>query len=290
VRLTADWDFAISRTPLDHGAAIALAALVGLGIAAWHYRRRFPLASYGFFCYLLLMAPTSSILPIADPVAERRIYLSMLGLLLIVVDAVSRVRIDAKKLAWAMAVVLLAAAAAAHARAAVWADPLALWQDTVRKSPGKRRVHFQLGSAYFDAGRCDLAAQEFETTAQLGAADYDLLVDWGLAYDCLNQPGEAISKLRQAAALEPTAHVYSQIGMIYAKRAQWADAIGALDAAEKIDPNYAMTYYYKGGVYLSQNQAAEAVVNYRRSLQLQQGYQPAIDGLVNAEKLLGGRR
>ena len=32
------------------------------------------------------MAPTSSILPIKDPIAERRMYFSMLGLLLIVVD------------------------------------------------------------------------------------------------------------------------------------------------------------------------------------------------------------
>jgi hypothetical protein len=52
--------------------------------------RRFPLASYGFFVFLILLAPTSSILPIKDPVAERRIYFAMLGLLLIVVDVLAR--------------------------------------------------------------------------------------------------------------------------------------------------------------------------------------------------------
>jgi tetratricopeptide (TPR) repeat protein len=214
----------------------------------------------------------------------------MVGLLLIVVDLMSRLQVNTKKLAWAMTALLLLAAAAAHARAGVWADPIALWQDTVSKSPQKRRDHFQLGSAYFETGRCDLAEQEFEKTAQLGKVDYDLLVDWGLAYDCLNRPGDAVSKLRQAAALEPTAHVYSQIGMVFAKRAQWGDALQALNAAQKIDPNYAMTYYYLGGVYLSLNQPAQAAASYQRSLQLQPGYQPAVDGLAQSEaRLRAGR-
>jgi len=57
VRLTADWDFPISKTIFDHGAIAGLIALVALAAAAWHFRRRFPLASYGFFAYLILMAP-----------------------------------------------------------------------------------------------------------------------------------------------------------------------------------------------------------------------------------------
>ena len=44
VNLTADWDFAISRNVLDHGALVGLLILVALIAAAWRYRRRFPLA------------------------------------------------------------------------------------------------------------------------------------------------------------------------------------------------------------------------------------------------------
>jgi len=290
VHLDADWDFPISRTAWDHGAIVGLAALVALAVLAWHFRRRFPLATYGFLSYLLLMAPTSSILPIADPIADRRLYLSMLGLLLMVVDAVGRLRVEPKKLATACGLVLLAAAWATHAHAAIWGDPVALWQDTARKSPNKRRVHFQLASAYYDAGRCDLAIPEYQKTAELEPPDYDLLVDWALAYDCANQIDPAVAKLRQAALLEPTAHVYSQIGMIYAKRAHWAEAMDALDMAQKIDPSYAMTYYYKGGVHLSQNQVPEAVADYRRAVELDRSYQPALEGLANAETRLRAMR
>ena len=77
VNLNADWDFPISRTLFEQGAVFVLSCLLALAALAWHYRRRFPLAGYGYFVFLVLLAPTSSILPIKDPIADRRMYLPM---------------------------------------------------------------------------------------------------------------------------------------------------------------------------------------------------------------------
>ncbi|HUI54831.1 MAG TPA: tetratricopeptide repeat protein [Bryobacteraceae bacterium] len=268
--LTADWDFAISRNLLDHGAIFGLAALVALAAAAWLLRRRAPLATYGFFVFLLLMAPTSSILPIKDPVAERRLYFAILGLLLIVIDLVARLKVDREILVAVAAAVLVAAAAVTHARAEVWNDAITLWQDTVRKAPDKVRPHFQLAMAYFNAQpqRCDLAVQEFQKTADLHPPDADLLLDWGLAYDCLNQLDQALLKLQQSAVMHPTAHVFSQIGMIFGKKEQWNDALQALAVAEKLDPTFSDTYVYRGVVHIKTNQALNAVQDFQRALQL----------------------
>jgi len=287
VRLTADWDFPVSRSVFDHGAIFGLVALVALAAAAWRYRRRFPLACFGFFAYLVLMSPTSSILPIADPLAERRLYLGMLGLLLIVVDLAGRIRTDPRKLAAALAALLLVAAAVTHARATVWADPVALWQDTAAKSPHKRRVLFQLASAYADAGRCQDAVEEYQKVAEAWPPNYDLLVDWALAYDCANQPDLALEKLRQAATMEATAHVYSQIAMIYGKRRRWAEALDALAVAERIDPNFATTYMYKGDIDLSLNHAAEAVADYTRALELEPALDVVRQKLADAQARVG---
>ena len=81
------------------------------------------------------MAPTSSFLPIKDPIVERRLYLSMIGLLFIVLEFLRRV--DVKQFNW-MAVlggVLLVAAFGTYQRYIVWSDPVILWEDTVAKSP-----------------------------------------------------------------------------------------------------------------------------------------------------------
>lgn len=294
--LSADWDFPISRTILDHGSIAGLLVLIGLSAVAWRYRRQYRLASFGFFVYLLLLAPTSSILPIRDPVAERRLYAAILGLLLIAVDLLSRVKLERKALAAACSAVVLILAVVTHARAEVWSSARSLWEDTARKSPEKPRVHFQLASAYCgpacggaqdqQAPRCDLAVQEFEKTAQLQKPAYDLLVDWAAAYDCVNQPDNALAKLRQAAALENTAHVYTQIAKVYGERQRWSEALDALAAAERLDPRYSITYAYRGLVHLATNQPETAIQDYQRALAINPDFQEAKDGLAQAQARL----
>ena len=88
--------------------------------------------------------------------------------------------------------------------------------------------------------------------------------------------------------MEPTAHVYSQIGMIHAKRAQWPEALEALAAAERIDPNYAVTYVYKGGVRLATNDPVAAVADFQRALAVDPTLQQARQGLAQAQAALRG--
>jgi len=171
----------------------------------------------------------------------------------------------------------------------VWSDPVLLWQDTASKSPDKVRAHFQLAFAYFDRGRFDLAVSEFEKAASYRPPTTDLLVDWGLAYDGLNQPDKALEKFRQAVALEPSAHTYTQIGYIHAKRSEWKEATEAFETAQKLDPNFAITYMYKGQVYLATNQAASAVAEFQHALALDGNLAPARQGLAMAQQRLGAR-
>ena len=286
---TVDYDFPVSRTVFDRGAIFGLAALVAISVAAWIWRRRYPVASFGWFAFLILMAPTSSFVPIKDPVAERRLYLSMFGLLLIAMEALRRVRWRPAALAAAASGVLLVFGTMTFARNLVWSDRIALWEDTVRKSPANARAHFQLGFAYFEEGRCADALPHYRRVEEIQGRTYDLLVDWALAYDCLNRPEEAMAKLRQAVTVERTAHAWALIGMIHAKNQRWQDALEALAEAERIDPNYPMTYVYRGGVRLSQGDAASAMADYRRALAIEPGNEPARAGLAQAGQQLRAR-
>ncbi len=286
VHLTVDWDFPFSRTIFDRGAIFGLAALVAILAAAWIYRRRFPLATYGILVYLVLMAPTSSILPIKDPIADRRLYTSMIGLLLVAVDLLSRVKIRERALAGVCAAVVLAAAVGTRARAEVWSDPIVLWEDTVRKSPNKARPLLQLAQSYYDAQQYSRAVEAFERAPKLGPLDYNTLVNWGLAHHRMNQLDLALAKFKEAAALEPTAHVYSQIGMVYVQLGRRAEALDALASAEKLDPKWASTYNYRAKLHFQANELPEAVADYRRALALQPSLADARDELMRAEAML----
>jgi tetratricopeptide (TPR) repeat protein len=276
-----DVDFPISRSITDHAAIVAILALLALTVAAWIYRRRFPLASYGWFVFLILIAPTSSFVPIKDPFAERRLYLPFIGLLFITVEFLRRWKASRSTLATVLALVLVAEAAATHQRNQVWASPIDMWTDTVAKSPNKLRPRFQLAMAYFQAGHYPEAIEHFGKAAQLEPPTFDLLLDWAQAYDGAGKLPEAIAKLREAAALDKNAHVYSQIGMMYGKMGQYPQALDALATSIQLDPNFfgGIAYVYRGDVFSAQGNQQQAAEEYKRAL--------AVDpnGSVAREKL-----
>jgi protein O-mannosyl-transferase len=282
--LNVDHDFPISRSLMDHGAVFGLIALIAVGVAAWIFRRAYPLASYGYFAFLILLAPTSSVVPIRDVLVERRVYLAFFPLALICCEFLRRIRVAPAPLAAALACVLCVFGFATYQRNEVWSDAISLWKDTAEKSPAKSRPRFQLAYAYYQEGRCAEAIQEYGRAAQLQKPGYDLLVDWGLAYDCAKQPEQALDKFQKAVAMEKSAHAYSLIGMVRIKRNEKQEAIAALDEAEKLDPRFAMTYVYRGNLFLLSQEFEKAAAQFEKAIALNPSDQAARNGLDMAQR------
>ena len=277
-----DPDVAVSHGLLDHGAIFGLAALIALVAAAWIYRKRWPLAAFGIFMFLLLLAPTSSLIPIIDVSAERRMYLPFLGLVLVCLEFLRRLKVS--QAAWVGAAVLAICSVLTYQRSSVWANPVALWQDAASKSPQKWRPHFQLASALSESGDCADAAKAFDAASRLAPPSFDLLLDWGLALDCAGDWQDALVKLQQSSTLQPSAHVQSQIGMVYAKHRKWEEALAALAQAERIDPNFEMTYVYRGGILEATGDKAGAATQYKRALALNPLNSVARDALARVSQ------
>lgn len=263
-----DHDISLSRTPFDAGAIAGLAFLILATALAWRYRRRFPLACYGLFVFLILLAPTSSFIPIRDLAAERRAYLPMIGLLLVAVDLLRAFISDRKALGAACAVLCAFSAIACYERNQVWSSEVRLWTDAADKAPNKARPRAQLAYALLRSHRCLDSVRAFETAAHLAKPDYALLVDWAAAYDCARDPNAALEKYQAAAQLEPRAHAYSQIGRIYLNAGRINEALAALNNAISVDPKYAVTYLYRGLAYSTAGEYAAALDDFRRVLAL----------------------
>ena len=134
--------------------------------------------------FLLLLAPTSSVVPIFDVSAERRMYLPFLGLVLVCLEFLRRLKVSQAAAAAGVAI-LAVCCVLTYQRSQVWASPVALWQDASDKSPRKWRPHFQLASAFFESGNCPWQRQHSEAASRLPEQPaFDLLVDWALALDC----------------------------------------------------------------------------------------------------------
>ncbi|MGQ9635092.1 MAG: tetratricopeptide repeat protein [Bryobacteraceae bacterium] len=276
----ADWAHATVRSPFDPMALAGLIGLLGVVGAAIWYRKRYPLASFAILCALLLFAPTSSVVPIEDVVAERRMYLPMLGLSLAAAELLRHWRARPRMRAGVAAVALVILGAACHQRNQVWGSDRLLWEDVLKKSPWNARAREHLGVAYYKEGRCQDAAAQFEALAKEQRPEARAFVNWALALDCLGQPEQAKEKLQQAIAVAPASDVYAQLAMLYGKLGNSEEAYRAIEKALELDPRNDMAYFYRGNLRSLEGDYARAADDYRQALAVNPDNEPARRGLA----------
>ncbi len=256
---TADYSVELSRTPLEHGAIFGMLALAAGIVSAFVWRKRYPVVSFGFFVALIFFLPTSSIMPIMDLAAERRLYLPLIGLLLIAAEVLVRLRVDEPRLAGVLAATVLLFGVLTWNRASVWSTPLALWSDTVEKSPDKPRAHFGLAAAEYGVGRYADAVRQYELAA---APEYlrngEYYSNFALALRGAGRLSDAIRTGRKAAELSPSAITYTQEAGYLAENGDVQESLEFLDKAEKADASYQPLYIVRANILMQLGLARNA--------------------------------
>ena len=128
----------------------------------------------GLLWVLAFSLPTW-ILPNLDPFSETRIYLPVAGFALMAAWLLFHRRTEKgwpNRAQW-VGIAILAALLIPPtlARNRIWNDDLLLWRDTVAKSPGKARPHYNLGVALLREGQIGKAGESFRAAVSLDPED-----------------------------------------------------------------------------------------------------------------------
>jgi hypothetical protein len=191
-------------SPLDPVGLLALAAVIAVAAAAVWLRRRAPLVAVGIVWFVAAVAPSSSIVPLREGMAEHRIYLASGGLFLAFAAGLAR------PLAGSVAVRVVCSAALAVCamltvqRNRVWAEPTTLWAEAAAKAPDMWEPHYAYADSLRDAQQCDRAIGEYQKVIQLRPGHRDALTNLGICLGQAGQAQEAEAALRQALAIDPS--------------------------------------------------------------------------------------
>ncbi len=166
-------------------------ALIALGAVSlrWFTRAR---AGFWFLAGVILLLPSSSILPAADLAADRRMYLPMIGF----GSAVALVLVRYRTVFYAVCGVLLVVTIT---RTYVWQSEARLWTEAVERSPNKVRPKLQLARVV-DPSR---AVALLEDAKRIAPDDAAIASELGRVYLVSGAPEKALTEFGRALALSP---------------------------------------------------------------------------------------
>ena len=162
--LNIDPDLPVLASLLDAGPLSLLPLLVLW--AAWRSRHAQPWVSFALFWFVLQVLALHVLLPRLDVANDRQLYLASWPLAMAAVMWV-RVQLRPRLALSVLASAVALLAVLTLARNQDYRTEVALWQDTVKRSPGKARVHNNLGYAYHLSGQDDAARAAYLAALRL---------------------------------------------------------------------------------------------------------------------------
>ncbi len=245
--------------------ALILALVAAGSLAAW---KKQPLVTFAVFGSAIVLAPTSTVIPLADFYVEHRMYLPIAFLAMALVPGAydglralaSRFALPATgaRIAGAALGVLACAslAVATTRRNDLLGNPTALMEDAVRQAPQNERLQYNLANAYKREGRLDDAIPHYEAAIRL---------------------------------LPNVIRSYQNLGTLYLSQNRLDDALRVFLAGVKAKPDVGMAHRNLATTYLRLGRNEEALEAAREAVRVEPA-QPNGLKLVGDALLALGRR
>jgi tetratricopeptide (TPR) repeat protein len=255
--------------------------------------RNNPLGFLGAFLFAIL-SPTLIVPIVTEMAAERRMYLPLLALVvLVVVGGFVLVQWMLKRsggvayVAAALAVVLAFACGLFSARRlAAYNDEMTLWRGVLQYQPDNYMAHTNIGHLLVEEGRLAEAIEELQLSVSLKPDNYVGYNNLGKALDHAGRYPEAIDALNKALQLDPEytdallnlANSLQQMGRL-------SEAREPLEHAVRLNPENAEVQNNMGVLLASSNQVPQAIERFRLAARLDPQY---VRAHINLSRTLVG--
>ena len=296
------------------GICVALCAA-----AVFYFRTCRVMTFYALFFFITLV-PGLKVIPFGNSiVADRFAYIPSLGLLALLATGI--VALCNQSARWKLTagvccsiIITACFALLTYERCSVWKDSMALWTDTVRKSPEAELAQYGLGSAYGKAGDLHQAIAAYNRALSLAPSFIDAHISLGNALRVIGKHAEATEQIKKSLAFDvkkprsylvlgeicreagnldealsyystaaradaTLAEAYVGIGNVYRKKGMPEKALAAYNQALALNPDSPTLYTERGLFYREQGKIEEAIKNYNTALALDPRYAEAHNNL-----------
>jgi tetratricopeptide (TPR) repeat protein len=291
-----EWPVAHTLNDILPGA-IVVGALMAVTI--WGLMKR---RSWGFLgaWFLLILAPTSSIVPLRQLAFEHRMYLSLAAVLTLLVTSVyllverlvRRASLHRRAaLAAASGLLLLAVIVfgiLTVQRNEVYRTELSFWQDAVDKTPYNYFALVNLGCELARHGRLQEAIDHYEQAIQRKPDYAPFYYNFGNVLAKCGRKSEAVARYQEAIRLSPNSvATYNNLGNTLLAMGRSVEAQKQYELVLRIDPANAEAHNNLGDLMLAMDQPVEAIEHFQQAVKTQPNFATACYNLANALSRVG---
>lgn len=239
---------------------IAISSLLLLAL-----RKRMKGSVFGFIFFLIALIPVYNLIPLANPFAERYLYLPSIGLFVSIglaihqlLNGLSNMKLRPYLLSVLFLLVIFSYSLLVLKKNRVWFDDHSLWSDAIRSVPNNSHAYYNLGIAYLKQNQYDEAVRQFRTAINLKPDYMDAHNSLGLAYYELGRFEDAIKYYQVAVGLNPN-YITARMNLLFA-------------------------HYALGASYFEQGLKDLARAEFERALELQPDFLPARQALELSQR------
>ena len=255
-----------------------------------HFLRKKKYYSFFLSWYLISLIPVSGLVYLFQPVAERYLYIPMIGI--ICCFALFLTSINIKKSIFIIIALIVMMTNKSISQNTIWKSEFSLWQYCVKRAPNnynalanfavvlsdsgrhqdsigyfkkalkldnRAQSHYNLSNSYLRLGMREKSIEELRTCISLDPNFSEAHNNLGKLLAEAGKNEEAAKEIKIAISLNPyNAQAYNNLGATYNQMRQYENAINALTRAIEIYPNYASAYFNLSSSFLQINEFNKA--------------------------------
>lgn len=288
VGFSADYSILSTKTPFDTTFICSIGFLIVLGIITWRVYYHSKRVYFFVLWFFITLLPTLNIIPIANIMAERYLYLPSVGFCVVLSCIVMEIRrlpavflsgktreTEYRKtgnlnistahlpgnlnnnprqplflfMTCLVAVPVFLYSLSAMSRNSIWRDQFTFWSEAVKVSPDSSRAHNNLGMIYLQKGKPPLAICEFQKAIAI-ESDPEYHHNLGMAYQKEDRRDEAFDEYQRVLAVNPASAItYNNMGNILIDKGQIDEGILKFKEAIRLKPKYYDAHFNLGLAY-----------------------------------------
>lgn len=232
--------------------------------------------------FFLILAPTSSIMPILDLAVEHRTYLSLAAVVALVVLAAYRLAPrflptlgdpSSPVARWlaigAVAIVVAWLGSLTVERNSYYHSKTAIWMDAVKKRPDNWRAHNNLGFCFSDVGDLESAREQYVEALRLNPGALDALDNMGTCLLDSGRAEEAATYFERLLKLDPgRKRLHFRLGQALEKLARLDEAVREYTEELRLNPDSLEARMQLASALERQKKFGEAAAAYRETLRI----------------------